>query len=277
MPLNLPVFYQRAGSAVIYAAIMLTGLLWSVWSSLILVSIIQLLCFREYFRLLQKIEPNNYWSPMLMFWVQVISLVWLWLASVMYSYQSPWPAFLCAPAFILIISILPQKSTWQAGMQALAGMLYILLPMILLIQIRTICMIIPLAIVLMIWTSDTMAYLVGSFIGKTPFSSISPNKTWEGTIGGAVLTVAIGGIWGYFSHYYNMADWMILSFIVSIAAPIGDLVKSRLKRMAGVKDSGKLMPGHGGALDRFDSLLIALPFTFCYIWFFMPTISIVLF
>ena len=117
-----------------------------------------------------------------------------------------------------------------------------------------------------------MAYLVGSFIGKTPFSPISPKKTWEGIIGGGILTIVTGGVFGYFTHYYNIYDWMILSGIVSISAPIGDLVQSKMKRVAGIKDSGNLMPGHGGALDRFDSLLVVMPFTFCYVWFFMPSL-----
>ncbi len=277
MALNYPVFFQRLGSAIVYVAVMLFCLLFHIWTTIFLACLIQVLCFREYFRLLKKIEPDTYWPPSLPFIVQAISLVWLLLSSIMYSYQTPWPALICAPAFILAFSILPQKSGWQAGMQSLAGMFYIMLPMMLLVQVRVIGTVIPIAILFMIWTSDTMAYLVGSFIGKTPFSSISPNKTWEGTIGGAILTIVIGGAFGYVFKYYNVIDWMILSLIVSITAPIGDLVKSRLKRMAGVKDSGKLMPGHGGALDRFDSLLFALPFTFCYIWFYMPNLHIALF
>lgn len=278
MSLNLPVFYQRLWSAVIFAIIMVFGLLYNNYTTLLLASIIQFLCFREYFALLQKIEPNNYWQPKLPVIVQILSLLWLWLSSFKYNYyQLPWLLCLCTPAIILAISVLGKKPSVNAGLQSLAGMFYILLPMLLLIQIRTISFVIPMAILLLIWTSDTMAYLVGSFIGKTPFSSISPNKTWEGTIGGAVLTIAVGGIWGYFSHYYNIADWIILGLIVSITAPLGDLIKSKLKRMAGVKDSGKLMPGHGGALDRFDSLLITLPFAFCYVYYFMPTQSFIKF
>jgi len=122
-----------------------------------------------------------------------------------------------------------------------------------------------------------MAYLVGSFIGKTPFSDISPKKTWEGTLGGIILTIAGAGIWGYYSHYYHMQDWIILSLLVSVAGTAGDLLESKLKRMANVKDSGTMMPGHGGALDRFDSLLIAAPFAFCYAYFFMPPLPLVIF
>ena len=114
-----------------------------------------------------------------------------------------------------------------------------------------------------------MAYLVGSFIGKTPFSAISPKKTWEGTAGGALLTMGGAMLYGYFSHKYRMIDWAALALCAGVAGTLGDLVESKLKRMADVKDSGTLMPGHGGALDRFDSLLLAAPFACAYLCCFM--------
>ena len=277
MALDLPVFYKRTASAIVFAIVMLVGLLTNSWAFLALISAIQILCFRDYFHLMIKIAPDTYWPKYLKIFVQTISLLWLWSASVMYSYQFPWPAFVCALACLLVVTVMSKKDAWQAGLQSLTGMVYIMLPMILLSQMHTICKLIPIAVIVMIWTSDTMAYLVGSFIGKTPFSPVSPKKSWEGIIGGAILTIVAGGIWGYYSHYYNIIDWMVLALIVSIAGPLGDLVESKLKRMANVKDSGNLMPGHGGALDRFDSLLIAVPFTFCYAWFFMPSIIVKLF
>jgi phosphatidate cytidylyltransferase len=124
----------------------------------------------------------------------------------------------------------------------------------------------PLFLVLCIWTNDTMAYLVGSFIGRTPFSPISPKKTWEGTAGGAILTVAGAALWAYFSERFLMRDVVAVALCAAIAGTAGDLLESKLKRLAGVKDSGTLMPGHGGALDRFDSLLVATPFAFCYLY-----------
>jgi phosphatidate cytidylyltransferase len=138
-------------------------------------------------------------------------------------------------------------------------------------------LLLPLGLILLIWINDTMAYIVGSFIGKTPFSSISPKKTWEGTIGGALLTIIAAGIWGYFGNYYTILDWIALSLCASIAGTLGDLFESKLKRLAGVKDSGNFMPGHGGALDRFDSLLVATPFAFCYSYLFMEPLSIHIF
>lgn len=126
----------------------------------------------------------------------------------------------------------------------------------------------PCAILFSIWINDTMAYVVGSFIGKTPFSAISPKKTWEGTIGGALLCIGIIGVLGSLLHYtqaYTRFDWFAIAIICAVFGTLGDLFESKIKRMANVKDSGSFMPGHGGFLDRFDSLLIATPFVWIYI------------
>jgi phosphatidate cytidylyltransferase len=125
---------------------------------------------------------------------------------------------------------------------------------------------IPAAIIFSIWINDTMAYLVGSFIGKTPFSKISPKKTWEGTLGGAILCVLVITLAGWLSRYpLTVIDWLVISLIAAVTGTAGDLLESKLKRLANVKDSGSLMPGHGGFLDRFDSLIIAVPFVWIYL------------
>ena len=116
-----------------------------------------------------------------------------------------------------------------------------------------------------------MAYIVGSLIGKTPLSKISPKKTWEGTIGGLLLSVVVAAVvsWFVFDSWAIAVFIMIIAAIASVAGTIGDLLESKLKRMAGVKDSGNIMPGHGGFLDRFDSLLLATPAVWIYVYFLM--------
>lgn len=275
--MNWPTFFTRLGSAIVFSAIMMAGLLWNKWAFAVLVSLILILCLREYFKLIKKIDTEENWHSWLMPLVLTISLLWLWSSFFTYNYQSPWPILLFAPILILLCTALSKTTALRAGMFAVGGLLYILLPMILLLQMRFISLAIPLALILMIWMNDTMAYIVGSFIGKTPFSAISPKKTWEGTAGGAILTIAGAAIWGYFAPIYNMVDWMVLALCASIAGTAGDLLESKLKRMADVKDSGSIMPGHGGALDRFDSLLVATPFAFCYAYFFMPPVHVTVF
>lgn len=157
--------------------------------------------------------------------------------------------------------------------KSLLGLFYITLPVVLMIWMRVnhfngfddnYLKVIPCGIVFSIWINDTMAYIVGSLIGKTPLSSISPKKTREGTIGGAILCVIVITVAGYFTGLYSVASWIVISLFCAVFGTLGDLLESKLKRLADVKDSGTLMPGHGGFLDRFDSMLVAIPFVFVY-------------
>jgi phosphatidate cytidylyltransferase len=120
-------------------------------------------------------------------------------------------------------------------------------------------------LLLSIWMNDTLAYLCGSFFGKTKLiPSISPNKTIEGTLGGLLFTLAFVAVWGYFTNWFPVWQWIAIGLIASVVGSVGDLAESKLKRMADIKDSGSMMPGHGGALDRFDSLLLAAPVAFLF-------------
>jgi len=125
-----------------------------------------------------------------------------------------------------------------------------------------------LMIIISIWINDTMAYIVGSIIGKRPLSKISPKKTWEGTIGGMILSIVVVGLIAFFvlNSGAITSYIMLLAAIACVAGTFGDLLESKLKRMAGVKDSGNIMPGHGGFLDRFDSLLLAIPAVWLYVY-----------
>jgi phosphatidate cytidylyltransferase len=125
---------------------------------------------------------------------------------------------------------------------------------------------IVLGLFLLIWSNDTFAYLVGSFIGKHKmYERISPGKTWEGTIGGALLTILFSSFFHQWFGVLALTDWMVIGAIVALFGTIGDLIESMLKRSVGVKDSGNVMPGHGGILDRFDSLIYVLPFVFIFL------------
>ena len=119
--------------------------------------------------------------------------------------------------------------------------------------------VLPMLVIVSIWINDTMAYIVGSFIGKTPLSVVSPKKTWEGTIGGAMLAVVAVVLLGRTLTNLSYQTLVIVSATAAITGTIGDLIESKFKRMAGVKDSGNILPGHGGFFDRFDSLLLAGP------------------
>ena len=132
-----------------------------------------------------------------------------------------------------------------------------------------------LAVFVFLWSSDTGAYLIGSKFGKNRlFPSISPKKSWEGTIGGGVLAIIASQIFASFSNDLNADSavlnhllWAGLAVVVVVFGTWGDLVESRLKRKLGVKDSGNILPGHGGWLDRFDSALMAIPAAVVYLYF----------
>lgn len=120
--------------------------------------------------------------------------------------------------------------------------------------------------IILIWSTDTFAYLTGRAIGKHKlYSKISPNKTIEGSIGGLVFTLITASILAHYFTQYSLTQWLGLSVIISIFGALGDLVESMFKRAANIKDSGNLIPGHGGVLDRFDSLLYASPFIYFYL------------
>lgn len=277
MALHWPTFFTRLGSAIVFSAIMMVGLLWNEYAFIALVALIQVLCLREYFPLMKKIYPEVHWPNWLPATVQIISLLWLLLETPVLNGVQFSKLLMFVPILLLLLTTLSKKTALMAGVLAIGGMLYIMMPMVLLYTMRMQSILIPLSLVLMIWMNDTMAYLVGSFIGKTPFSAISPKKTWEGTIGGAVLTIGGAAIWGYFTPYYSMTDWMALALCAAVAGTAGDLLESKLKRMADIKDSGTMMPGHGGALDRFDSLLVATPFAFVYTYIFMHYLPLTIF
>jgi phosphatidate cytidylyltransferase len=177
-----------------------------------------------------------------------------------------------------LIKLIKKIDPENYKIKSILGLFYITLPIALMIIMRienlgalndNYLKIIPCGIVFSIWINDTMAYIVGSFIGKNPLSKISPKKTLEGTIGGIILCVIVITLIGYFTKYYSVADWIVISLFCAVFGTLGDLLESKLKRMAFVKDSGTLMPGHGGFLDRFDSLLVAIPFVFVYYFLFI--------
>ena len=131
----------------------------------------------------------------------------------------------------------------------------------------------PLSIFIFLWTNDSGAYCCGSLLGKHKlFPRVSPGKSWEGSIGGCVLVLAVAALIGWWAnsgemtHQLSIAAWMGLGLVVVVFGTLGDLVESLFKRTLGIKDSGNLLPGHGGMLDRFDSSIMAIPAAVIYLY-----------
>jgi phosphatidate cytidylyltransferase len=303
MAWNWKTFNTRALSAILFAVIMLTGLLLNKWSFLILFTIIHFGCWLEYQKLVGMIDkeyatinPFHRYGVMIAGFSLMLFLTDDWFMPGNTSLHSVgWMVGLSCLFLLPISEFLFSK---QLNLKLIAhsffGLIYISLSWALLLNIRSGALwmpegddegngftklgillarisgyVIPLIIIGSIWVNDTMAYIVGSLFGKTPLSSVSPKKTWEGTIGGIALAVAVMWGLGYLSHSSAPWIWAVIALIAAITGTLGDLLESKLKRLAGVKDSGAILPGHGGFLDRFDSLLLAVPF----VWLFLKIIE----
>lgn len=287
MAFNFQTFKTRALSAVIFVVVMLAGLLWNHWSFFILFSIIHFGCWIEFRKLIEKIDPDylhisgfHRYGSMIAGWAIMLLITndAYTIAGISFHSLGFWLLLVFAIVLPIVEVLFGQKTNLRNAGYSLLGLLYISLSWALMIDLRQMAfkqevsllpnvgLIIAIVLIASIWINDTMAYIVGSLIGKTSLSPISPKKTWEGTIGGAILCIAVVTVAGM--YWFQIPWWMAasVSSIAAIAGTFGDLLESKLKRMAGVKDSGKMMPGHGGFLDRFDSLLLAIPFVWLFVW-----------
>jgi len=277
MALNVSVFKTRTISAIVFAIIMIAGLVINQWSFFILFTIIQLGCLNEYIKLMgliypeyHSLAPTHRWGLLLVGIVMMMVLAPNSLGVNGYSIKYIGSKILPVLLVMMVAGELYyKKSNLQNVAISFFGLIYIPMCLSLMFQLRNFMVntfflnwafSIPLLVIATIWINDTMAYIVGSFIGKRPLSPVSPNKTWEGTIAGIVISVLVVskilGIWIPIQEKYIF----LISAVAAIAGTFGDLFESKLKRLAGVKDSGSMMPGHGGFLDRFDSILFAVPF-----------------
>ncbi len=275
MAFNLQTFKTRAITAVIFVAVMLAGLLWNSWSFLVLFSIIHFGCWIEYQKLVGLIDPEyKTISPLHRYGIMLIGFgVMLWNTDAGFHFGSislaiiGWSLFWVGMiAFVLSELLLAKKLNPRLWAHSALGLVYISVSWGLMMRlygnlngavVNSYAWMVPVLLIASIWINDTMAYITGSFIGKTPLSPISPKKTWEGTIAGAILAVLIVTGIGYYALGFSTKALLIISVTAAITGTLGDLFESKLKRLAGVKDSGQIMPGHGGFLDRFDSLLVA--------------------
>jgi phosphatidate cytidylyltransferase len=302
MAFNWQTFRVRSLTALVFVAVMLCGLLISPWTFFLLFSIVHMGAWREYQRLVGKfvpsyagITPLHQWGVILAGWGMLLyaTMDSVTIGSFNLSEIGFWICLIGLFGLPIIEVLFARKLESANIAWSALGLLYISLSLALLVHLRSgdiwrpadgqatlftalgtslaglAGYTMPLVIIASIWINDTMAYIVGSLIGRTPLSAISPKKTWEGTIGGIILSILTVTLIGVYAMHGEARDFIAISAISAIAGTVGDLLESKLKRLAGVKDSGSFMPGHGGFLDRFDSLLLAVPFVWTYARFFM--------
>lgn len=269
---------KRAFTALIFVIVVLGGLFGGHYSFVALFSIITGLCLWEYLGLvLEKDNKKDFFRKIIGLGLGIMPFI---LTSIVQLNLIP-----NREAFIIISSLLFSPFVFLSFVYELyadsdtpftniayliLGVFYIGIPFALLdfiafsgdhFYVKTIF-----GLLLLTWSNDTIAYLVGSQIGKTPlFPRISPKKTWEGTMGGAVGTLIIAYILSVYIKELHLVNWLVLAIIIIIFGSLGDLVESMLKRSHKIKDSGSLLPGHGGFLDRFDGFIFMLPFAAAYL------------
>jgi phosphatidate cytidylyltransferase len=263
---------QRIITGAVLVIVITTSVMTSPYSFTILLLIIDLFALFEFYQLVHS-EQSYPKVEECMF----VSAVLFVSAGLVILDLFDWTVLLINLLPVTILFLRELYISTSNGFQDLAlaffGIIYVTLPIILFEWIAFLPLglghyhsAIILGYFLILWASDTGAYVMGSLVGKHKlFESISPNKTWEGSIGGAIIAIVVAWVVSLFVEAITLLDWLVICCIIIVMGTYGDLFKSLVKRRANVKDSGTLLPGHGGFLDRFDSLIGSAPMVFCYL------------
>ncbi len=264
----------RTLSGAVFLALFLTALLWHPIAYAVLFMAAVLIMMTEYLKI--TVGPHETAARVIATVTGLLTFLLMFLHSG-YGLEPKWLLTLPVLVSIIFVAVLYAREgdAYRTTPFILTSLLYIALPF----ALTNLIVFSPdgsfdgrvlLAVMIVIWSSDVGAYLSGMAFGQKHghklFPSISPKKSWEGYFGGLVLALAAGWCIGYFS----LADFpwyhcLALAVLINISSTVGDLAESQLKRNFGVKDAGRIMPGHGGLLDRFDGALLAFPVTVLYI------------
>ena len=271
-------FIQRAVTGVLFVIVLVGCILYSPLSFGILFTIISVLSVHEFAQLVSKSSEVSINKT-----ITALGGAYLFLALMSFCTQQSVGARVFLPYLGLLLYMmitelyLKKKNPTGNWAYSMLSQLYVALPFALLNVIGfqnssetgsvTYNPILPLSIFVFIWLSDTGAYCVGSLIGKHRlFERISPKKSWEGSIGGGIFSIASSLGFAHFFPFMPGWQWVGLAIVVVIFGTWGDLTESLMKRQLGIKDSGNILPGHGGMLDRFDSALMAIPAAVVYLY-----------
>jgi phosphatidate cytidylyltransferase len=268
-------FTKRALTGTLLVIVLVLSIYWRAYSYFTLFFLITVLSLREFYALLEQSGRNI--QPQKVPGMVMGGLLYI-LTAFMANSVLPAAYLVVLIPFVVLLFVaeLFRKESNPFGNigYTLLGLFYVALPFSLLhflafpfgagqYDYRLV-----LSFFVLLWCSDTGAYISGKQLGRRKlFERISPKKTWEGSIGGTLIT--LGAAYGLHHLFADMglsvADWLIMALIVVVLGTLGDLVESMLKRSLEVKDSGNILPGHGGLLDRFDGLLLAVPSLIFYL------------
>ena len=255
---------RRATSGFIYAVLFITAIMYSKESYIILISLFGLISLREFFKLLNF---NN--SVIYLLFVGLIFVPYLPIHSFFIKLLL---ALSLSGSVQLLLNLLFKRNKYPINFiqkfdicvryLLFSFTFLILLPFVNGVYEQSVI----LTLIILIWVNDSFAFFVGKNLGKRKlFESVSPKKTVEGFFGGVLFSLIAAFILSYFCDFLSLTNLIVISLIASILGTAGDLVESKFKRQANTKDSGTIMPGHGGILDRLDSLLFVAPFVYLYI------------
>ncbi len=261
---------RRIATAVVGAALIIAGTAYSQWTYFVIFSLISIFTQWEFYRLARMDDklPLKVWGTLI--GQLFFALTFLIEADILpLKYMLLLFPFL-ASVFMIKLYKKDDKQPFTNIAYTFLGIIYVAIPFALLHIIAfangSYSHEIVVGIMFILWASDTGAYFAGIAFGrKKLFERVSPKKTWEGSIGGGLLALAMA--WGLSRIFHDLTtvQWLVASALIVITGIYGDLIESVFKRSIEIKDSGNTLPGHGGFLDRFDSLLLAVPFIVVFI------------
>lgn len=263
-------FWQRTITGSLFVATIIGLTILSDWTFFILLFAVNFICLLEFYTLLL---PDKSWIEKYLGVIagSVINIMFVFI--IRGSLSLTWFYHLI-PVFLLLIIIKLFENTkreFDTLAFQLLGIIYISFPLSMLADFGyfnslSYSYTLPLGFFILHWSSDTFAYLVGRKLGKTKlFERISPKKTIEGSVGAMLLTAGAAWIIAQFWDDVSVIDWMVIAVLIVIFGTLGDLTESLLKRNLNIKDSGNILPGHGGILDRFDGFFISVPAVYFYL------------
>jgi phosphatidate cytidylyltransferase len=265
-------FLIRSASALVFGILVLGSLLLNAWLFSSVMLMFAVLGMWEFFSITRFNEVSANKASGLFAGI----FLYISIAFMAHANHQGWMLFLnFIPLAVIFISELFSKSSnpFIRISLTLLGVLYVSLPLSLLnfFYYPTLGNIpqpgVLLSFFLLIWINDTFAYITGMLTGKhLLFERISPKKTWEGSVGGLFFTIGAAYLISRYLDVLTLYQWMGFAIIAVIFGTLGDLIESMLKRSLNIKDSGNIMPGHGGILDRFDAALFASPVVFAYLY-----------
>ncbi|MBA3683154.1 MAG: phosphatidate cytidylyltransferase [Bacteroidetes bacterium] len=294
MAINLKTLATRSMSAAVFVILLVGCVYWSYISFSLFFFAVALIGLNEFYKISEKMGSSPYkilgfilgiitylaFLPVSNFVIEqklINGVDLLGFLAIDRTFRVFSTLILLGPFIILATALFSTKeNSIKNALYTIGGIIYAVLPFALLNQVvyhiegRTSDIpsfnpMVILGIIFLIWTNDTFAYLGGSLVGKNKMiERVSPGKTWEGTIIGVLITFGLSFLFNNLIFDFKNYTWMVLGIIVPVLATVGDLVESKLKREAAIKDSGSIMPGHGGVLDRFDSLIFVSPFVYVY-------------